>query len=392
MAGIIATFVGNSVQYYNGENVARTSASVQWPGGLAVDSSNGDLYVSAILAYRIQVITKSSQLVTTFAGTGSSTYNGDSGAATSISFQPGCLFLDSTDKLYFGEWEHRVRSVYYIAPTMTPSLIPTVVPTTSSPTVIPTTSRPTMMPSTAAPSVIPTASPSTVRSSINTVLVIAGTGTAASSSSGGPATSTSINNPFSVYSDGSTVYFTETYGHCLRKFSLSDSTVVNVAGVCSSSSTFGGDNGPATSAKVAEPHCLFLGTSNDIYFTDYSNHRVRKISNGIITTTLGSGSPTNSGNDFPATSANIYAPYGLWLNSVGTLYVSSYLGCICRTVSTSGIVSLLAGTSLSCSYSGDGASASAANLFYPTFLTGDTSGIVYFSDESKSKYFCVQCT
>ena len=57
-----------------------------------------------------------------------------------------------------------------------------------------------------------------------------------------------------------------------------------------------------------------------MYITDTYNNRIRKvtISTGIITTIAGTGTTTYSGDNGPATSATLNFPYGVAVDSAGT--------------------------------------------------------------------------
>ena len=63
-----------------------------------------------------------------------------------------------------------------------------------------------------------------------------------------------------------------------------------------------------------------LTSLGNVYITDYLNNRIRKvtISTGIITTIAGDGSTTFSGDNGPATGTTLYYPYGLAIDSLGT--------------------------------------------------------------------------
>lgn len=73
-----------------------------------------------------------------------------------------------------------------------------------------------------------------------------------------------------------------------------------------------------------------------------------------VTTFLGTGVCSNSGDNGPATSATICTPFGLWQDSNYDTYVSDTTYCVIRKVTAAtGIVTKYAGTSGSCSNSGD---------------------------------------
>ncbi len=56
----------------------------------------GNVYVADSLGYRVRKITVSTGVITTLAGTGSSSYSGDGGAATSARMPTQGVAVDST--------------------------------------------------------------------------------------------------------------------------------------------------------------------------------------------------------------------------------------------------------------------------------------------------------
>ena len=212
------------------------------------------------------------------------------------------------------------------------------------------------------------------------------------------------------------MYIADTYNHRIRKITTSTGIITTIAGSTTSGS-YSGDNGQATSAGLYAPigialdssgiqacqqlfltaiqsHtlCFYLG---NVYIADFTNHRIRKVtvSTGIITTIAGTGSGTYSGDNGQATSAALYNPAGVVLDSSGSFYFaflvnfltsSFYLGNVYIgdqnnnrvrkvTVST-GIITTIAGSSTSGSYSGDNGQATSATLNYPVVVTLDSSG------------------
>jgi hypothetical protein len=71
-----------------------------------------------------------------------------------------------------------------------------------------------------------------------------------------------------------------------------------------------------------------------------------------IAAVAGTGSGSSSGDGGQATSASLNNPIGMWQDSVGTLFISENQGHKVRAVSSSGIISTVAGTGTP-SFSGD---------------------------------------
>jgi hypothetical protein len=84
---------------------------------------------------------------------------------------------------------------------------------------------------------------------------------------------------------------------------------------------FGGDGGSADQALVSL-NLLYVGLVYDsagyLYFSDYSNNRVRRVSpHGIITTFAGNGSAASAGDGGAAVDAALFHPYGLAIDAGG---------------------------------------------------------------------------
>ena len=194
------------------------------------------------------------------------------------------------------------------------------------------------------PSLVPTDAPTTARSSQYSVKLFAGTGTSGSTSgTGGQATAAGLDNCRSVWLDTADVVYISLYDQgCIR--SVDSSGIVQAfAGVCGSSGSTG-DGGAATAALMSSAISIFVSTVGILYVADLSNNRVRMVSTtGIISTVVGTGASTNSGNGGKATSAGVYYPHGLWCNSVGTLYYGSYRSNLVRYVDSASIIRSYAG-------------------------------------------------
>ena len=113
------------------------------------------------------------------------------------------------------------------------------------------------------------------------------------------------------------IYIVDHGNHRIRKVTVSTGIISTIAGTGTGS--YSGDNGAATSAKLYNPHGVGLDTAGNVYIADTHNNRIRKvtISTGIITTIAGTGTTTYSGDNGPATSATLYFPTGVALDSAG---------------------------------------------------------------------------
>ena len=125
-----------------------------------------------------------------------------------------------------------------------------------------------------------------------------------------------------------------------------------------------------------------------MYIADSYNNRIRKVtvSTGIITTIAGNGTASYSGEYCPATSATFWSPTGVSLDSAGNIYVSDQTNNRIRKVTvSSGIITTIAGSSASGSYSGDNGQATSATLSGPSGISLDSAGNVYIADQTNNR-------
>lgn len=210
--------------------------------------------------------------------------------------------------------------------------------------------------------------------SSGTISVFAGNGTNGYSGDNGPATSAAI-YPSGMTQDASgNFYVTDAMHHVIRKITPAG-IITTIAG--NGTAGYSGDNGPATSALINRPADITCDINGNIYYVD--RWRIRKIStSGIITTVAGNGIMGNNGNNGPATSAQI-RPTNLAIDAAGNIFFTDHTSNVIRKVSTSGIISLYAGTGVA-GYSGDYGNCVSAKLNGPIGLTFDNTGNLYVAD------------
>lgn len=176
------------------------------------------------------------------------------------------------------------------------------------------------------------------------ITTVAGTGVAGSTGDNGPATSARIDQPHGVVvaPDG-TVFFSEDGGARIRKIAP-NGTISTYAGT--GIAGFFGDGGEAIKAQFNRPTGLALGRDGTLFVADADNRRVRAISPDGIVRSVAGGAPANSasnGDGGLATSASFQEPHALALGPDGALYIADAGAGRVRRIGTDGIVSTVAG-------------------------------------------------
>jgi sugar lactone lactonase YvrE len=139
-------------------------------------------------------------------------------------------------------------------------------------------------------------------------------------------------------------------------------------------------DGTGLNARFNTPYSVAVDLSGNVYMADRNNHRIRKMSAaGEVTTVAGTGVPGFA--DGPAGTAMFKFPTGIDVDTSGNLYVADSENNRIRVVSTSGVVSTLAGSTLG---SLDGAG-STARFYSPWGVAVDGSGSVVVADRSNHR-------
>ena len=201
---------------------------------------------------------------------------------------------------------------------------------------------------------------------------------------GGLATSALLGQPLGIAVDANgNIYFADFDLFVVRRVDAATGIITTIAGVAGQLDLFGGDGdgGPATSATLGTPLGVALDAAGNLYISDEMNSRVRKVdrSTGIITTVAGDGGVFFGGDGGQATLASIANPQGIALDSLGNMYIADTANLRVRKVSTSGIITTIAGNGSPAS-SGDGGLATAAGLANPRRVSVDGAGNVFILD------------
>jgi hypothetical protein len=383
--GVISTVAGNGTGGFSGDGGPATSAELNIPYGVAVDTG-GNLFIADTFNNRIRKVTPGG-VINTVAGNGTQGFSGDGGPATSAQLHlPTGVAVDTAGNLFIADRNnHRIRKV-------TPSgVISTVAgngtggfsgdggPATSAQLNYPTG----VAVDTAGNLFIADSSNSRVRkvTSSGVISTVAGNGTQGFSGDGGPATSAQLLNPTGVAVDTAGNLFIASFNNRVRKVTPAGG-ISTVAGNGIAGS--GGDGGPATSAQLNAPSGVAVDTAGNLFIADSGNSRVRKVtSSGVISTVAGNGTQGFSGDGGPATSAQLNAPSGVAVDTAGNLFIASFNNCV-RKVTPSGVISTVAGNGIG-GFSGDGGPATSAQLNAPSGVAVDTAGNLFIADERNNR-------
>ena len=172
------------------------------------------------------------------------------------------------------------------------------------------------------------------------ITTVAGNGIANYGGDNGPATSAELFFPQGVAPlPGGGFLIADSNNERIRKVSAAGQ-ITTVAG--DGTFGYGGDNGPATSAKLALPTAI-SPTPDGFLIADSDNSRVRAVSAGKITTVAGNGTTGYSGDGGPATNARLTFPKGIAALRGGGFLIADTQNDAIRKVSAAGKISTVAG-------------------------------------------------
>ena len=215
--------------------------------------------------------------------------------------------------------------------------------------------------------------------SSETLTRVAGNSRRGYSGDGGSAVAAQLDTPEGLAVDAAgNIYIADIGNQRVRKVSV-DGTITTVAG--DGNTGYSGDGGPAVAARLSlggtarwggDGIGLATDAAGNLYIADARNNRVRKVSStGIITTVAGNGTDGLSGDGGPATSAQLSGPVNVAVDAAGDLFIADAGNSLIRKVSPSGIITSLAG------------------VHSPEGLAVDFGGTLYIASSDYDKVFYI---
>jgi sugar lactone lactonase YvrE len=205
---------------------------------------------------------------------------------------------------------------------------------------------------------------------------------------GGPAIEAKLYLPVGVAGTSTgTYYIGNSYNEVVDSFTVGGNLQL-VAGDHVANGDILVNKTPASGVQLNYPNAIFSDSSKNVYIAETGNNMVRELVNstGLVNFFAGTGTEGYSGDGSAATAAELNNPIGVAKDSSGNIYIADSFNCLIRRVSTSGIITLFAGTVTSgvpqCGFGGDGHSAKGALLSYPFAVAVDSHSNVYIADTS----------
>ncbi len=197
-------------------------------------------------------------------------------------------------------------------------------------------------------------------------------GSTTSGSADGIGTAASFNGPYGLAVDTlGNIFVADAYNNKIRKIT-SAGVVSTFAGNLISGST----NGNGTAASFNNPGGLAIDDNGNLYVADRDNHMIRKISSTGLVTTLAGNTTLGSANG-TGTAASFNQPHAVAVDSLGNVYVADRGNNKIRKITATGLVTTVAGSGV---FGNANGSTTAASFYYPSGIAVDDSGYLYVAD------------
>ena len=329
VGGTISTIAGTGTSGASASGTLATSALLNKPTGIVISPSN-TIYYSDSSNNRVCKFTVGGN-ITVVAGTGTAGFSGDSGLATAATLNnPYGMVYDSSGNIYISDYNNsKIRKF----------------------------------------------------TDGGNIITMVGVGQSVPAGDGLVATSAGLWSPYGIAFDSiGNIYIADCINCRIRKFTASTNIITTIAG--GNGAGFSGDGGLATAAAMYKPQGIVIDSSNNIYFSDSANFRIRKFrEGGNISTIAGTG--VTGSTDGVAASSPIGAVFGIAIDSSNNIYICDQTNYKIRKFTEGGNISTIVGTGVSGSTDGVAVSSPISGLYLGVAV--DSSGNVYIADYGNFK-------
>ena len=279
LTGTIRTVAGNGARAFGGDNGPATEASFGSPHDASVDS-RGRVVIADSRHGRLRRVDEDG-IVRTIAGTAFKADLGDGGPAVGSSlYHVQAVTHAPNDDIFVGDAIGRIRRIDAVSGVIT---------------------------------------------------TVAGVGIQGYSGDGGPAVRARIGAPSAIRIDrAGNIYFSDTAFHVIRRVDPSG-VISTIAGA--GRPGFSPEGAPAAGSRIDHPWGLAVSRGGRIYFSDSRNNRVRQITpDGVLRTIAGGEEAGDEGDGGPATGARLNEPHGLCFYTEDVLLICDHYNNRIRAV------------------------------------------------------------
>ena len=399
---VITTVAGTGESGFSGDGGPASVAALNSPFGLAIDEDD-NLYIADSGNNRIRKVDLATGIITTVAGSGSPSFDGDDGPAVDASFHaPHGVDVDTGGNIYIADTlNNRIRKVDAFNETVT-TIAGQGAPGSAGDPRLAVDSYLDQPEDVAVDDLgnvyIADTGNHLIRqvTKIGVMLTIAGKrgGTVDPNlvAASGSALDATLNSPLSISLDsrGRNLYVADTGNHLVRRVVLTnnidDTQITTEAGSVDGSPGYDGENEFATVSSLDSPRGVAVNSVGDIFISDTGNRQVRAVVRPseqrarILVTVAGNGEVNYSGEDAPAAEATLHFPSDVAIDADRNVYFSDTGNHRVRRVDRStGIIRTVAGTG-TIGTQGEGGQGRNAQLDSPEGLAFDSKGRLYIAD------------
>jgi trimeric autotransporter adhesin len=328
--GIIVTIAGTGSKVVAPSGSAATAALLAAPSKVTIEPS-GNLLIADWNNHLVERVNLSTGTISTVAGIGRPTYTGDNVPAVNsgVNFPQG-ITTDAAGNIYISDtFNERIRKI----------------------------------------------------DTTGVITTIAGVGSPGYSGDQGPAVNANVNVPQGLRFDpAGDLVFADSNNNAVRMITPKG-VIQTIAG--NGQAGYNGDNIPASRAQLSAPTDVAFDSAGNLYIADSKNNRIRRISNGIITTVTGTGAGGFSG-DGPATASQLNTPAGINFDGNGNLIIADRDNHRIRRLTAAGQLQTIAGDGVE-RWSGDGSLAVNASLAAPEGVAIDAAGDIFIADSRNDR-------
>jgi streptogramin lyase len=286
--GELSTVAGTGKIGYSGDGGSATEAALNEPYEVRFDAE-GNIFFVEMKNHLIRRVDAKTGVISTIAGTGEEGFGGDGGPAIKAQFrQPHSIALDDHGRMFVADiGNHRIRVIDLKAGTIDTFA-------GNGERQLPVAGQPAHGRPVLGPRAL------YIRDNILWLALreghsvwkldlaqgreavwqhVAGTGKKGYSGDGGPATKATFDGPKGIVVNAEgMVDVVDTENQAIRRIDTKTGRISTLAGMGPQAKGYGGDDGPATAAKLDRPHGICHGPDGAVYIGDTLNHRVRRIS------------------------------------------------------------------------------------------------------------------